>query len=223
MKFKFYTGNEELKKEWIISRKLDGVHVVIYDHEAFSKAGNKLHNMDFAAHFLDDGHYELFDTDWATSVSACKTHKGEPVKLSKLYSLEPLDPRLWEATITNPTDEDIRVLFDKRVALGDEGLIITRGKKRYKLKEEVTVDVRVTGMIEGTGRLEGKLGSLVTEYGKIGTGFDDEMRRLLWDSYRTEGSIVEAKCQGFTKERKMRHARFIRSRWDKNTENLEGN
>lgn len=222
MKFKFYTG-QPLKKEWIISRKLDGVHVILYDGEAFSKAGNKLHNLEWAGKMLDDGHYELFDTDWATSVSACKTHDGEQVPTGSLYSLEPLDPRLWEATIVDPTEEDIRVLFDKIVSQGDEGVIITRGNRRFKLKEEVTVDVRVTGMIEGTGRLEGKLGSLVTKYGKIGTGLDDIDRARLWNDKLTVGSIVEARCQGFTKERKMRHARFIRQRWDKNTENLEGN
>lgn len=221
MKFKFYT-DQVLKKEWVISTKLDGVHVIIHDGTAYSKAGNKLKNLEFASLVLPDGRYELFDTDWSTSISACKNDNGEQVNVSDLYRLDELDDRLYIYTLTNPTEGELREALYESLDHGYEGIVITRGNRRFKLKDEVTVDVRVTGMVEGTGRLRGKLGALETNYGKIGTGFDDKTRAYLWNERLTVGSIVEAKCQGFTSNNKMRHARYIRARWDKNCENLEG-
>lgn len=107
--------------------------------------------------------------------------------------------------------EDIAEAKREAQRQGYEGLIVKhkghefefgqRSKKwiKDKLTTE-TVDLRIGNIIEGTGRHAGRMGAvtLVTEdgheMGKVGTGFSDEERELIWDN-KSEWSykIVEIK------------------------------
>ena len=61
------------------------------------------------------------------------------------------------------------------------------------------------------------MGALITEMGKVGTGFTDINREWWADPCRDlpVPYIIEVECMGLTKNGKFRHPRFKRIRWDK--------
>lgn len=78
-----------------------------------------------------------------------------------------------------------------------------RVKDLLKAKEFITVDVRVTGMYEGTGENVGRLGGINVEFdvdgvvckSNCGSGFTHEQREKYWaDPSQLIGKIVELKC-----------------------------
>lgn len=226
-KFNSYKGGD-LRGTYAIYVKLDGVCVHITEDGAFSKRGKPLFNIPDIA----GGYYEAFDTNWDVTVSKARTQDGSKGKFlrEQMYTIFPgRDERLFLEVVTDPTEELLTDLLQEMLDLGHEGLVLwpygdCRSKKPIKVKQEITVDVRVTDCIEGTGKYKGMLGALMTNYGKIGTGFSDEQRRDLWRLHQIDQvvrSIVEASFMEWTKDNKMRHPRFIRTRFDKNMENLE--
>jgi len=89
--------------------------------------------------------------------------------------------------------EDAQALYQQKLAEGEEGLVLKdprgpwedkRVKHQVKMKAELEADLRVTGFIPGSGKFEGKIGSLLVESadGKVktavGTGLNDEERSL---------------------------------------------
>lgn len=54
-----------------------------------------------------------------------------------------------------------------------------------KIKRFYTMDLRIIGAEEGTGRLAGTLGALVLDYKgnevRVGTGFSDDQREKMWN------------------------------------------
>lgn len=125
------------------------------------------------------------------------------------------DERRLELNSLNPNSDDVRILpvlahyrtsdeltanigdlLNTIVDIGGEGLMINLGDREYvhkrtdnllKFKPTYTIDMLVTGIIEGTGKYEGMVGALeaTCKYGnniincKIGTGLSDE-QRLEW-------------------------------------------
>ena len=100
--------------------------------------------------------------------------------------------QLVESKIVNSLDE-AKEHFNEKVSQGLEGIILKnldniwenkRSNDLVKFKEELTIDLKVVDVIEGTGEFEGGLGAIVceTECGKlkvnIGTGFSLEERGL---------------------------------------------
>ena len=68
------------------------------------------------------------------------------------------------------------------------------------------------GVIEGEGRLKGKMGAIRcrTETGaefKIGTGFSDEQRQ--WDVVPSVGEFIRYRCMEFTPAGIPRHPVFL--------------
>lgn len=170
-----------------------------------------------------------------------KSDKYGPILPSELYSLEPLDQRLEYRTgrpfgiiapgkgapITNPTAENIRIILTLALVRGVEGLVLRQGDKWLKVKPVDTYDVYVTKAIEGLGKHRGRMGALVTAYGKVGTGFTDPQRVEWWDWWKriqvaiqgkTAPRLIEVSCMSITGDGKFRHPRFIRLRPDKNEE-----
>lgn len=88
-----------------------------------------------------------------------------------------------------------------------------------KIKDEITVDVEVVGMKEGTGKYKGTCGALIVDH--EGTrvrvsGMNDALRDKFWeDQGSIVGHIVEVECQEITAAKSLRHPRFIRIRTDK--------
>ena len=96
-----------------------------------------------------------------------------------------------------------------------EGVIINldapyeckRTKNLIKVKKFYTLDLQVIGYEEGSGRLSGNLGSLVVDFKgnnvKVGSGFDDETRKTLWNMRdKLIGRVVEVKYKEISKDKK---------------------
>lgn len=99
----------------------------------------------------------------------------------------------------------IDAIFARMIQLGSEGIVIKSPKNMYqctrvndiiKQKAEETLDMKVIGWQEGTGKYKGMMGALVCAYGDItvnvGTGFTDEERKRFDEMYIV-GKTVEVK------------------------------
>lgn len=203
MKFKTYKG--ETLQNVSVSFKIDGVRAHRVEGEIVSRAGKPLHNIPALYDVC-----EVFLGDWATTVSAVRTVDGALIGKEFLYSLEPIDPRLHIGFYEELTKKEVELLMKGATDSGYEGLVINCGDVRYKVKSKETYDVKVQYQIPGKGKHLGKMGALMTEMGKIGTGFSDKDRELDYTDL-----IVEVECMSLTPKGKFRHPRFKRVRYDK--------
>jgi ATP-dependent DNA ligase len=111
--------------------------------------------------------------------------------------------------------EEAQELYQKKLAEGEEGLVLKdpkgpwedkRVKHQVKMKAELEADLRVTGFLPGSGKYEGKIGSLLVETadGKVksavGTGLDDEERS--YDPAEFLGKIVAVKYNALIEDKK---------------------
>lgn len=218
----------------MVTRKLDGVCCLIDapNRKVTSKRGKPLYNFEYIFEVQPEmvGIFECFETNWETSVSLVRTqHDGVPVLPHQLFRTMPPESFLYIGTVYDPMETYLEALLRDAIARGDEGLVlwpllpdgsVNPKKKPYKVKPKITVDIRITKIIEGTGKYVGMLGAFMTDYGKVGTGFNDDQRVELFDEALI-GEIIEVEAMEWTKNKKLRHPSFKRMRWDKNTENLE--
>ena len=212
IKPKLWKG-DDLKGIWIVSLKIDGVRMLRDDEDKpVSRNGKPLHNLDHIPSHIKDA--EIFLDDWETSVSLVRTHDSDPVHIRNVYTLDDLDPRLHIRTVVDPSKEFINKELAGVTAEGYEGLVLRQGDNHLKVKPSETYDVKVTSMVEGTGRHKGRMGALVTEMGKVGTGFTDAHRDNFWD-IKDEEFTIEVECMSLTKNGKFRHPRYVRTRFDK--------
>jgi hypothetical protein len=101
------------------------------------------------------------------------------------------------------------------LAEGEEGLVLKdprgpwedkRVKHQVKMKAELEADLRVTGVVPGTGKYKGKIGSLMVESvdggvkSAVGTGLDDEERSC--DPSIFIGQIVSVKYNALIEDKK---------------------
>jgi len=235
-----YWNEEALEGEYLVTYKIDGVRCIKENGEANSKHGKPLYNV--PGHLLD-GDYETFLGNWEASMSATRTHDGEPIPLNCFYSIDPLDPRLNTGKVlVDPTKEQIEEELREAVSLGYEGLVLRKGSKWIKVVTTETYDTAIIGMKEGTGKNKGSLGSIITAMGNVGTGFFEKLWKDLTDKERVKrgeegyqetscnekvrsflwmlkdqmnGVVIEVDCKGLTPGGKFRHPRFKRLRWDK--------
>lgn len=139
-----------------------------------------------------------------------------------------------------PNKEEVLRLFRKFRDKDKEGVMVKDLDMKYefkrsnavlKLKEFFTMDLRVVGAEEGTGKYVGMLGALVVAddegklSSKVGSGFTDEDRSSLWIDWLNgtlEGNIVEVQAQEVTKDGSLRFPTYERLRFDKTTTNTEG-
>lgn len=89
---------------------------------------------------------------------------------------------------------NIYELLDKVVSEGKEGLMVSNANGFYvtkrsdtllKVKKMHTVDLKIIGYEEGTGKNKGKLGALIVKYKGfpcgVGSGFTDQQREDYWN------------------------------------------
>lgn len=226
-----WTG-KDLKGTWQVTLKIDGVRM-LRDANGYpvSRNGKPLYNLENIPAEITDA--EIFYGDWETSISHCRSSVTDvgKVTMEHVYSLFPtVDPRLDLGNITDPTADEINTILKEVLKDGHEGLVLREleGKERlFKVKPHETYDVRVTGMVEGTGKHAGRMGALITPMGNVGTGFTDKDREWWWEQgskcleaydLGIEGAApitIEVECWELTKDGKFRHPRFIRVREDK--------
>jgi hypothetical protein len=121
-------------------------------------------------------------------------------------------------TSTVRSMEEAQELYQQKLAEGEEGLVLKdprgpwedkRVKHQVKMKAELEADLRVTGVVPGTGKYKGKIGSLMVESvdgvvkSAVGTGLDDEERS--WDPKEFLGKIVSVKYNALIDDKKTGH------------------
>ena len=105
--------------------------------------------------------------------------------------------------------------LDKMVAEDKEGLMLNRDGKYFrkrhngilKVKRFYTVDLIVTSVEEGSGRLSGKLGAFVVSYKgnsvNVGSGMSDEQRDEFWlNRDSLPGRVIEVKYKEESSDKK---------------------
>jgi len=132
-------------------------------------------------------------------------------------------------SMVKATEENFKMHHDQWVRQGEEGIMIKDISAPYQFKRDWSVmkykaffdvDVEIKGMLEGTGKHEGKLGSFVIDYkGKevrVGSGLNDETREQLWkDPESYIGRIIEVRYQEETPDGSLRFPTFVCFRNDK--------
>lgn len=137
-----------------------------------------------AATLSDAKSVSVFREDWWEVTKAFETyHKLELIKpvpvlglVKGMHEVEPIVAEIW--------------------ARGGEGVMlntstgkyeIKRSKELLKIKHTEEHILTIVDMIEGTGKFEDMLGSLVVDYKGnklgVGSGFTDQQRKYIWDNY----------------------------------------
>ncbi len=197
----------------LVTIKIDGVQAIKKDGMIVSRNGKPLYNIpDF-----DGERAEIFTGSFKDTISKVKSkNKTYNINQEEIFKLAPeVDKRLIIAT-TSVDVLDVSEYMEDVLAQGHEGLVLTDldTGKQYKVKKTYTEDVKIDSLIEGKGRLVGKLGAFMTSIGKVGTGFTDKER----EEYFNEdliGTYIEVEGMEKLPSGKMRHPRFIRMREDK--------
>lgn len=117
--------------------------------------------------------------------------------------------------------------------MGKEGIMINldapyqykRSNKLLKYKQFNTIDLKVIGSIEGSGKYTNMLGALICSYNGnvvyVGSGFTDEQRYYLWEHKDTlYGRIAEVKYKDITSDattglKSLQFPVFVQFRTDK--------
>ena len=234
-KFKTWQHGTDLKGSYLATKKLDWVCVLLdaVERTSTSKRGKPLYNFDkiYEEYPQMRGIFEVYDTNWETSVSLVRNQKSErQVELKHLNRVIPPQRHLHLEYLHNPKADFLAARLQEALFRGEEGLVlwyvdsdnnILLDKAPIKVKPEITMDIRVSGFTEGTGKYKGMLGAFITAYGKV-SGMDDATRVTAWNNKEKYlNSIIEVKAMGWTPGNKLRHPRYMRHRWDKDTENLE--
>lgn len=138
--------------------------------------------------------------------------------------LDPLSVAIYRAGLENirvipiiyeGTDKSkIQELLNQADSYGWEGLMLNKDTKWknkrnngiLKVKSWKSADILCTGVIEGTGKNKGTLGSIECDYKGFKLrvpGFKDEMRDYYWNNpNEIVGKIVQIKYKGETKNKK---------------------
>lgn len=130
-------------------------------------------------------------------------------------------------------------LLDQAVKEDKEGLMINldvpykckRHRGILKVKRFYTMDLPIIGYEEGTGRLAGRLGSLIVDFRgnkvNVGSGFTDDQRDEFWSRRdELEGMICEVKYKEISYdkssgEESLQFPVFVSLRMDKDEVNIE--
>jgi uncharacterized protein (DUF2237 family) len=166
-----------------------------------------------------DIHAKVWDvipvTDFAKGV--CSTGYIERFRIlsGTLKATRPNTIILVQTWLDVKNIEEAQTIYKEQLAKGEEGVILKdpkgpwedkRVKHQVKMKAELEADLRVTGFLPGTGKYEGKIGSLLVESadGKVktavGTGLNDEERS--YDPKEFIGKIVAVKYNALIDDKK---------------------
>jgi DNA ligase-1 len=178
----------------------------------------------------------LFDylpiEEWKSGKTSMSCFDRREVLLDKLTDndicldlVSPVD-RMY---ISDWTTEEIFETHDEYVKEGFEGVMIKdpeapyrfgRGYEVMKLKAFHDVDLAIKGLLEGTGRHTGKLGSVIVDYNgvnvQVGSGFSDDLREDIWSNKdHFMGRMIEVRYQEVTPDGSLRFPTFVCFRNDR--------
>lgn len=137
--------------------------------------------------------------------------------------------RVTPRYLTSANFKDIMNLHDEFVKDGYEGAMVKTTDSPYrfgrsydimKVKAFHDVDLIIEGLDEGTGKHVGRLGAVVVSYKgvevKVGSGFTDEFRELIWnDPAGFIGRMIEVRYQEVTPDGSLRFPTFVCFRNDR--------
>ena len=207
----------DLKGEWVITLKLDGVRVHIQDGVPLSRDGKVLAGL--IGHRHPDGVYEFYtNRGFNNTVGIARRQEGllKDKVLHDQWFIDLLNPKdgVLLGSYTDLTNGQIKNALNNVVNLGFEGLVLRQGDTWLKVKQKLTYDVPVIDWVAGKGKNSDKMGALITPMGRVGTGFTDE-QRVEFTHGEMLGTTIEVVCMELTKNGKFRHPRFRRRRFDK--------
>lgn len=147
---------------------------------------------------LMDESIQVLNDDWWKMIQAFGIHK-------KLKFIRPV-PILGLVHCM----EDASPIVEEIWMHGGEGIMLNTAEGKYEIKRSKSLlkvkhteehVLKVVDMVEGTGKYEDCLGSLIVEYKGsrvgVGSGFTDEMRVTLWNyPEKVIGSMIEVECFG---------------------------
>ena len=177
----------------------------------------------------------LFDfiplSEWESRTAYLTCEDRYEVLLDKLTDSE-VDLRIVTPVERMNVESDYQViksLHDYYVKQGYEGAMVKnpdapykfgRGYEVMKLKAFHDVDLVIKGLLEGTGKHSGKLGSVIVNYQgvdvQVGSGFSDDLREALWqDQESFVGRVIEVRYQEVTPDGSLRFPTFVCFRNDR--------
>jgi len=150
------------------------------------------------------------------SMLAYKDRLDELMKLGrKAEEMGIIAVSIVEVLYSGTDTSNIDSLLDRMVREDKEGLMLNRDSKYYrkrhngilKVKRFYTVDLVVTAVEEGSGRLKGKLGAFVVDYKgnplNVGSGMTDEQREEFWRTREAlPGRVIEVKYKEESSDKK---------------------
>jgi ATP-dependent DNA ligase len=160
--------------------------------------------------YFKDGYYNRKYEQRFRHVRACVNSLG-----SDKVSYAPYDE-------VHNTDQ-VNELFQKYYASGEEGIILKsmeapwenkRSKHQIKYKGELECDLVVTGVEEGRGKYQGKIGALIAESSdglvkvSVGSGLTDDLRTSL-SQEDVIGRIITVKYNARIKNKQGDHSLFL--------------
>ncbi len=184
----------------------------------------------------DEGlRYNVFDViaigDWKLKTSyPLRDRKANMEDLFRTADLKFTKMVSWEELPAATTLQELQDRFrDRFVAQGYEGCMLKDPESGYvfgrsdallKFKPFLDADGAIVEFQEGKGRHKGRLGAIFVEIDgvvtRVGSGFSDKQRDLIWGSRDTHlGRTVEVKYQNKTPDGKLRFPVFVRFRGDK--------
>lgn len=214
-------NGKALNGDWLLTLKIDGVRAIWHDeHGWLSRADKQLYNIPPWTGGPRD--CEVYVGTFRDTIRATRTKHLKPgtppILREHLYWLDPLDARLNQGRLTDPSVNDILDELGRAQSLGYEGVVLRQKDRWIKVKPEETHDVVITGFCEGGGKHLGRLGFVTTTQGDVGSGFSEEERVALWaeaEAGTLIGQMIEVSCMMLTPDGMFRHPRFVRMRPDK--------
>lgn len=174
--------------------------------------------------------YHVFDIFSDLHKGLNYTHRREHLK-ALVMKLDSPKVVLNHSTLVY-NEEQMLDLYDEYRQMGYEGIIrkhiheqyqFKRHKSWLKVKDLLSIDLRICGAIEGKGKYVGMLGLLQVEYEGnvvgVGTGFSDQERDILWKLWQNDPREllrrhIEIGYHELTLDGSLRHPRFYRFRPD---------
>lgn len=151
----------------------------------------------------------------------CATYMVDTLRLPDVHIAELLG--VGDTTIMKHYFEQITKMRGEGVIGKNPESIYEPGKRNHnllKIKEEVTLEMRVVGVAEGEGKYHGTLGTLVCVDSSGNrhhvSGMSDAERMIWWnDPQKIIGQVVQIKAMKVLENGSLREGRFDCIRYDK--------
>lgn len=204
----------------------DGELVVYEDDKILDRqTGNGILNKAVKGTITNEDAYKVHATLWdVIPYEHFVNGKGTAqyaVRFAMLESMSmPIKVHLVESKSVS-TLEEARIIFEKYLAEGQEGIILKdrtaiwedkRAKHMIKFKGELECDLKIVGIQEGTGKYVGKVGAYICESEDgvltcdVGSGFKDNQRDI---DQSVIGKVIAVKYNARIKNKQGKESLFL--------------